>query len=382
MTKKHTPKNKTRNFSLNFVDDHKKQVSFLLIFLSAAIIFIGIYFLISFILSARGINIPTPFKQNVTVVLDSKDILQPLKIPKTTPRRIDGVIVATEDANRVPACVMIENAAFGGVRPQSGLSKANVVYELIVEGGITRFMAIYAGETSNEVGPVRSARDTYLEYVSEYNCAYNHAGGSYTAMLAIQTFKLRNIDALQQGQYFWRASNKISPHNLFTSTENLYTAIDDHNWNNEEKPNYDSWSFVDDEKIEKTEENNRVAVFFGGAYDTEFIYNTEKKSYERKNGGINHIDATTGEVLTARNVILQHVGEGIPIEGKGRINWPVTGEGNLDIFRLGQHIQGTWKKENRQSRTQYFDQNGKEIDLIRGNSWVQIIPPNISFEYN
>jgi hypothetical protein len=274
---------------------------------------------------------------------------------------------------------MIENAAFEGVRPQAGLSAAQVVYEIIVEGGITRLMAVYAGEKADTVGPVRSARDTYLEFASELNCAYAHAGGSYTAMQAIPNFEMRDLDGLREPQWFWRDSSKYSPHNLFTSTDNLYTAIKDgHSWT--DAPTYEVWSFVDDEKISVGETATEVNILFGGSYNVTYTYNAELAAYERTNGGVAHTDVNTGKTLAARNVIMQKVPAGDFIEGKGRINFSVTGEGEVYIARLGQLEKGTWKKADRLSRTQFFDAAGKEIKLARGTSWVEIVPDG--YEYN
>lgn len=300
--------------------------------------------------------------------------------PLTLPRRIDGIVVATADANNVPACVMIENAAFDGVRPQSGLSAASVVYEIIVEGGITRLMAVYAGEQTDPVGPVRSARDTYLEFASEYNCAYVHAGGSYTAMMAIPSFGLRDLEALREYQWFWRDSSKYSPHNLFTNTENLYKAISEgHSWTDE--PTYVSWKFVDDTKLPAGDAATEVNINFGGSYNVKYTYNVEGKYYERTNGGVLQTDANTDAILTTRNIIVQHVPAGIWIEGKGRVNFSVTGEGVAEVFRDGVLTKGTWKKTDRLGRTLFYDETGAEIPLARGNSWVEIVPEGYTVDW-
>lgn len=297
--------------------------------------------------------------------------------PLTLPRKLDGIIVATKDANIVPACVMIENAAFSGVRPQSGLSSASVVYEVIVEGGITRLMALYGGEQADPIGPVRSARDTYLEFASEYNCAYIHAGGSYTAIQAIPQLGIRDIDALRESKWFWRDSHKFAPHDLFTNSTNLYEAIaKGHSWT--ETPTYESWKFVDDNQLPSGDTANQVNILLGGAYNVTYDYNTERKFYERTNGGVSHIDSNTGKVLTVRNIIVQHVPAGTSIEGKDRINFNVTGEGVVEIFRNGILTKGIWKKVDRLDRTQFYTEDGKEIPLVRGNSWVEIAPEGYS----
>ncbi len=307
--------------------------------------------------------------------------------PTTAARRLDGMIVSTEDANNVPQCVMIENAAFGGVRPQSGLSRALVVYEVIVEGGITRLMAVYGGEHSDRVGPIRSARDTYLEFTAELNCAYVHAGGSDTALAALENLRLRRVDALIEYRYFWRDSGFFAPHNLFTSTDNLNAAVDNHGWTREEAPSFTPWTFQ--EPIEESQRASAdsalgvstVKIGFGRSYDVEYTYNAEQNTFERKNGGVIQTDAVNGEVISAKNVIVQHVGDGIPIAGKGRINWPVTGEGAVEVFHDGQVYTGRWKKDNRSSRTLFFTDHGQPLPLVQGNTWVEIVPPHITVEY-
>lgn len=299
--------------------------------------------------------------------------------PTVLPRRLDGQIVAIADANKVPACVMIENAAFEGVRPQAGLSSAQVVYEVVVEGGITRFMAVYGGEHADKVGPVRSARDTYLEFASEYNCGYFHAGGSYTAIHAIWNFNLRDVDGLMEGKWYWRDANKYSPHNLFTNTDNMSNAITDgHSWT--DAPTYDSWLFADDQHPAVTDATE-VNVDYGYAYNVQYKFNATDNNYERYDGGAAHTDSNTGKILTARNVILEHVPAGMYIEGKGRINFAVTGEGKVEIFHEGVVTQGTWKKVDRLGRTKFYDDAGKEISLVRGNTWIEIVPEGYSSDW-
>lgn len=308
-------------------------------------------------------------------------------VVQTVARRLDGMPVSAEDANKTPECVMIENAAFGGVRPQSGLSRALVVYEVVVEGGITRFMAVFGGEQSNRVGPVRSARDTYLEFASELNCSYFHAGGSDTALAALYNKRMRHVDGLIESKYFWRDYGFIAPHNLFTSTDNLDQATANHNWTNEGAPTYTSWTFqaaVDAAKRADASTDTGVSgihIAFGGSYNVDYAYNSANNYFERTNGGVLQTDAVNNEVISAKNVIIMHVGEGVYIEGKGRVNWPVTGSGAVDIFHDGQVYSGTWTKADRTSRTLFTDSSGNPIPLVQGNSWVEVVPNSIPFNY-
>ncbi len=378
--KRSRKKGPSGSLKLNFVQDHRQQLLITLLVLGAAIVTVTAYLLTTILTNGDGIE--PDGERLIDISIGSNITESEPDEPTVLPRRIDGILVAASQANQVPACVMIENAAFGGVRPQSGLSRASVVYELVVEGGITRFMALYAGEESELVGPVRSARDTYLEFASEYNCAYFHAGGSFTAMLALSNFRLRDVDGLREPQYFWRQGGKVSPHNLFTSTEQLYEAIANHSWTKDEPPSYDSWNFVEDDQLSSNgEPNSRARIYYGGSYDVEYSYNAKEGYYERLNGGVPQTDEVNGEKITARNVIFQHVGAGTPIEGKGRINWPVTGEGEVDIFTNGRHVSGSWEKTSRQSRTKFYTETGEEIQLARGNSWISIIPNHITFDF-
>lgn len=299
------------------------------------------------------------------------------------PRRLDGMLVSAKVSNILPACVIIENATFGGVRPQSGLSRALVVYEVIVEGGITRLMAVFGGESSDRIGPVRSGRDTYLEFVSEYNCMFSHAGGSFTAALAIPRFGIRNNDALWEPGFFWRDPHAAAPHNLFTSSELLDKAL--FHWRAEPAPSFTPWYFVDalPPQGEQDTTGEHVTIRFGGAsaYDVEYRYVPAKKYYERWNGGTLQTDAVNGEIISARNVVIQKVGVGDYIEGKGRVNWPVTGEGEVIVYREGRKTVGRWKKMDRQARTEFLDDHGNPLPLVRGNTWVEIVPPHIVIDF-
>lgn len=304
------------------------------------------------------------------------------------PRVLDGIYVEKTLAATMPVCVMIENAAFGGVRPQTSLSKASIVYEVIVEGGITRFMAVYpTGGESYTIGPVRSARDTYIEFASEYECPYAHAGGSPTALQALREHRMWDLDGLIYSQYFWRDATKFAPHNFFTSLENLQSAATDKHWAILDPEKFQPWKFIDALPAEQrpdpaTEEGvTTIFVGFGGSYDVEYFYNAEKNAYERKNGGVDHTDRLNNQILTATNIVLQFVDDGTAIEGKGRINWPVRGEGRVEIFHDGQIYKGRWKKENRDSRTEYVDERGAPIPLTRGTTWVEVVPPHIAVTY-
>lgn len=305
-------------------------------------------------------------------------------VPTTSARHLDGMIVANGQSNVWPVCIMVENAAFDGVRPQSGLSRALIVYEVIVEGGITRLMPVFGGEPIGKIGPVRSARDTYIEFVSELDCLYGYAGGSFTAVQATYDLELKTLNALSaDGRFYWRDSSSYAPHNLFTSSDLLTLALRDKKLENA-GPTFESWSFRDQPKVPSPDARLASSVridFSTPSYEVGWEYKSENGYYERTNGGVLHTDAETGEILTARNIVVEIVPPGEYIEGKGRINFSVTGEGKVLIFRSGEVIEGTWKKVDRLSRTQYVDAAGLPIELNRGNTWVEVVPSDSPVEY-
>src|SRR3989339_346178 len=382
MSKKEQQHSTLDNFIKKIKKDPKKKVIYLGIIVALGIILVLIFFI--FVLKGKNSSNEDSFLTDI-----STDLFGSAEEEEATiiPRRLDGVLAPKAEANIVPACVMIENAAFDGVRPQSGLSQAQLVYEVIVEGGITRLMAVYAGGQSNVIGPVRSARDTYIEFLSEYHCPYAHAGGSPTALTAIEAFRIRNLEGLREPNYFWRDRTKFAPHNLFTSSDNLDTAVRDHGWFTAPAPQYPMWKFSeplpDEERPapETPEGVQHIFIGYGDSYNVDYHYNAEKNVFERKNGNILQHDAINGEVLSATNIVIQHVGSGTTLEGKGRINWPVNGEGKVEIFNDGKVYRGTWKKENRVDRLQFYTESGKKIPLTRGNTWVEVVPEHISSSY-
>lgn len=314
-----------------------------------------------------------------TVVVEQVD-----EVANEAARQTDGVLVEPNQAKLYPIAVMIENAAFGGVRPQAGLSFAQVVYEIVVEGGITRFMAIYAGEMPEVIGPVRSARPTYLEFASEYDALYAHAGGSPDALQAIDGLAIKSLSALvEDSRFFYRDGSKVAPHNLFTSSNLLALARRDKGLDTE-IAEFDSWIFKNDTKP-KTKPNTDLSltVDFGSGplYVAQYNYTYKTNSYSRWTGGEEQIDAVTGKPLVIKNVIVQVVPAAIPAGDDGRVNFNVTGEGKVYVARDGEIIEGTWKKADRTSRTLWYDSVGKEITLNRGATWIAILPETGTVDY-
>ncbi|PIY95985.1 MAG: DUF3048 domain-containing protein [Candidatus Kerfeldbacteria bacterium CG_4_10_14_0_8_um_filter_42_10] len=329
--------------------------------------------------------IGTTLVQAISLFSDQADNQVAVKTLESEPeslteaRLLDGRIVAKSDYDLLPVGVMIENLP--SVRPQSGLSRAQVVYEALVEGFSTRFLVVYdPKELSDTIGPVRSARPYYLEWISELNGLYVHAGGSPDALAAVDGLGIRDLNALSKGQYFWRDHAQAAPHNLYTSKNLLDLAVRDLEYQ-DLKSEFEPWLYQDDPLLaERPEDAKKVIIKFSGySYEVEYQYDRESDEYLRFNAGQAHLDRNTGEQLRAKNVIVVEIPPVVDIGEKGRLTFDISGEGRALVARHGEAIEGTWKKPDRLAKTRFYDQTGKEIELGRGSTWIHIVPETQEF---
>lgn len=150
--------------------------------------------------------------------------------PTTVASTLTGVQVDPVLNKRGVTAVMIENSL--DARPQSGLLDAGVVYEAIAEGGITRFMALFQEGQPSYIGPVRSARPYYVEWLAPYGATYAHAGGSPEAISLISTLGIKDMDHGANGNSYTRVDTRFAPHNLYTSMANLDAIRAKKSWDN------------------------------------------------------------------------------------------------------------------------------------------------------
>lgn len=303
-----------------------------------------------------------------------------LTIPATWPRRIDGVRVAAPKANLLPVAVMIENLS--SVRPQAGLASASLVYETLAEGGIPRFMALFAREDMKRVGPVRSSRPYFVDWAKEYQGPYLHAGGSRDALNEIGKQRVRSVDALvrKTAKYFFRVGSRASTHNLFTSGKVIQQYKKDIGLA-DAKTTFRSWLFKDDLKLAKrpqTAEQLTIDFRSGAAYIVRYQYDRASNSWLRFNGGRPHLDANYPKAtqIKAKNVIVQLTKKERVMDSKGRLDLTITGEGNGWLLQDGTLAKISWKKPKAESRTIYYRQNGSEVVFNRGTTWIEAVPSN------
>ncbi|MFA5051780.1 MAG: DUF3048 domain-containing protein [Patescibacteria group bacterium] len=294
-------------------------------------------------------------------------------------RVLDGVYVPAGQENIYPIAVMIENLTSS--RPPSGLSQANVVYEALAEGGITRFMAVYAQPlvAIAEIGPVRSARSYYVDWALEYKALYVHVGGSPQALAQIKTDGVNDFSQFYHAPYFWRDSNRAAPHNLYTSGEKMGIALVD-----QKMPatgEYVGWKFKNDASASSlpTDEKSIAIDFSSFNYKVEYKYDREKNDYVRYLAGQPHQDKD-GTGIRAKDVIVQKMKTSL-IDSE-RLGMETIGSGEAVVFRDGQAVTGTWERKTKADRTRFYDQGGAEIELNAGPVWVEVVPTDRNIVYN
>lgn len=303
---------------------------------------------------------------------------------ETVRRFIDGVKVDKGKENLYPVAVMIEN--LDTTRPQAGLQAANVVYEALAEGGITRFMAIYAtGDEIERIGPVRSARPYFINWAEEYQGLYVHLGGSPQALDQlynnpfITSVGVHNYDS----SYFWRDTATAAPHNLFTSSTLIAYAMRDNSLEN--KPGtYAPWLFASPaSKSDRPQEEKNIKInYYSENYSVEYKYDREENNYKRFNGGGEHLDQLTLKQITVRNVVVQFVNTELLEADSGRLQITTQGSGRAVIFRNGLGQEGEWRKNSDTERTRFYTSSGTEVEFIPGNIWLEVLPEDRTLEYN
>lgn len=301
----------------------------------------------------------------------------PSPTPIQAESRLNGVLVDQSVSNLKPLAVMIEN--YPDARPQAGLASADLVYEAIAEGGITRFMAVFGNPTNEvKVGPIRSARPYYVDFATELGAFFAHVGGNYYALQQIKETNVYDLNQFSIGEpVFHRESNRAvaTEHTMYSSTKKLWDyALNVRKWPN--SATYTPWTFIDPAPLDKRGLAGVYSINFSGPlYQVDWQYQPGNNLYTRSQAGSPHLDQNTESPVQASCVIIEIVNSveevTSPIGEKG-LRLGLTGTGKAQIWQNGQILTATWKK-NGSNRTQYFDSAGQEISFVRGKIWVELV---------
>lgn len=354
--------------------------------------------------------------------------------PKTEMCPLNGQMFTKEEkeiwSKRRPLLVMTENHSDS--RPQSGLQSADIVYEAVAEGGITRFMAVYycgivqGSQYQYDVGPVRSARSYYVDLASEYGDypLYNHVGGANCSGAENASTKYvgpcttdKRAQALEQiASYGWNSEGtwsdlnqfslsykacrrepertgeeRATEHTMYCSTKELYNIAEKRGLTNITSKtksawdkNYRPWSFKQQDQASSSPKATNIALEFWSGYKDYAVnwkYDQTSNTYLRSHKDQAHIDFNTGKQINTKNLVIQYAKESRNIDEHKHNLYGVIGNGTGILFQNGEKIDITWSKPNRLSRTIFKDSAGKEINFVPGQIWVEIIPIGSTVDY-
>ncbi len=277
-----------------------------------------------------------------------------------------------------PIALMIDNDS-DAARPQLGLESAYMVYEVVVEGTATRFMALFKDFSLEKVGPVRSSRHYFLDYAMENDAIYAHAGWSPRAMSDISSLNINNINGVAgDGDIYWRDNTYDSTwHNLYTSLPNLSERADKKSY----RRTTDTVKWVYN-KVDKTpaegKEVTELYIPYANFYKVTYKYDEAQKRFVRYANGNPHT-SQTGETLSAKNIIMYSV-KNVSLndgENKGRQDLKNIGSGTGYYFSDGKVVEIKWEKTARDKATKYTFLDGSELVLNPGNTYVQIVPETV-----
>lgn len=398
--------------------------------LTLTIVYIGIY-LLSTGAAAWGFGTfrkppSSPASSLPVTSADGKVAINPGE-PKDRTCPVSGeLFTKTEETiwkNRRPVLAMVENHV--EARPQSGLASADLIYEAIAEGGITRFMGVFyckAVADGNKIAPVRSARIYFVNIAAEYNTpVYVHVGGGNCSRDQASGQCTSNKKAWALEEMIDMGWRKRGGNDFDTTLDTGYPALGrDYNrlgadkvlatehtmvgflpkiWDQAEKrglggvnedgstweSGFRSWKFREDAK--ESDRGSATAInfdFWEGykEFTAHWDYDKQSNSYLRSTGGEPHLDLETNKQLSAKNVVIQFSKEQGPLDEHKHMLYEVIGKGSGLIFQDGNVIEIAWEKPNQLSRTIFKDKkSGAEIAFVKGSTWIEVVPAGNEIVY-
>jgi hypothetical protein len=301
-------------------------------------------------------------------------------VPTATPRPVlhsplTGLPVDSSEAvTRRPLVVKLGNSE--AERPQAGLAQADVVYESVTEGGITRYAAVLQSREATNLGPVRSARLSDLQIVPEFSGVLAHVGASNPIMAMLRSGNVLDLDQFFFQQYYHRTTDRFAPYNVYTSTASLRSGAKDRGFS--PAAEVAPYVFQDEAPAEGAA---RVVDFdFAPETHAQYTYDPARHAYQQIEYGGPTTDSGTHEAVPIGNLVVQFA----PVQatnivedanGSRSLEYDLVGSGKSLVFHDGLEIEGSWSRKSLTDRTAFFDAQGKPATFARGSVWVAIVKP-------
>ena len=283
--------------------------------------------------------------------------------------------------NDRPFAVMIDNHE--DAWPQAGLNEAYMVYEIIVEGGETRLMALFKGADLEKIGPVRSARHYFIDYAMENDAIYVHFGQSPQAQSDIKKFSINDINGISEdGTTFWRVKDKYAPHNAVTSTEKLLESAKSKNYRTTSTEESILNYVTDEINLEEGQVADTITIPHSDLQTVTYEYDEENKVYVRYARGEEQTDWDTDESITTKNIIITFCDNYTLSDSENKGRQGLKNIGTFDGYYItnGKAIKIQCIKNARDEKTIYQDMSGNPIQVNDGNTFVNICPTDADVE--
>lgn len=325
------------------------------------IIIAGAFFKIKFAKKSTTIGTTSVSNENKLVV-DTKEN--------------NKVKIVDENSKTRPYAIVVNNTPVA-VKVQTGLNKAYLVYEIPTEGNTSRLMALYKDiDEDFTIGTIRSSRHDFIDYALESNGIFVHYGWSHYAEDDQKTGVIDYINGLFGGP-FWRDNPEklASEHTAYTSINKLKKEIESKGFkttgDNTLLLNYSVDNISLSEK-ENSIEANKVVIPYGSTKNTTtFVYNQNTKMYDRQENGNNCIDHKTKEQVSTKNIIVQKINYKV-CDDNYYWNLQTVGSGKGYYITNGQAVPITWSKKDRSSQTKYYYEDGTEIEVNDGRTYIEL----------
>ncbi len=323
---------------------------------------------------------------------------EPVQEPEPEPEPIypyanplTGEGLMEDISGKRPIAVMFNNLE--KALPQLGVGQADVIYEIVAEGGITRMMGLFQDiQGVGDLGSIRSARDYYVNLAYGHDAIYVHAGGSPQAYEAIKGWGVTAIDFVNgpYGDMCWRDADRRAnagyEHSLLTSSSNLLEQMPSR-FRQEHKDGYQvGWTF-DKETPAGGTAATKLTVPFSTYKTGYFTYDEQSGQYaisQHINGkDRDYVDGTTGEPVLASNVLVLYTDVSVIAgDSAGRMSVRTTGTGDGLFLRDGQVYPITWQRDSKSSCYRFLGEDGGEMALKPGSSYINVVKTSAEVEWS
>lgn len=274
---------------------------------------------------------------------------------------------------------MVFDNFYPDARPQSGISRASIVFDTLAEGGITRMLGIFLERDAPAVGPIRSARPYFVQWAAGYRALFVHAGGAPAALeLLYQTPELANVEALLPHPEFYRVPDRAVPHNLYGSTGGIRQIARHNGWN--VRVSFPPLPHKADAPLWERGRAQTVSIGFSSPalssppeYAVSYRFDRARDVYLRYEGGVPFVDRLQRTQIAAANVVVLYTDIApIASDPEERVSVRATGRGRATVFQDGRVVRASWSKANRLAPLRITDRSGRPIRFNPGQTWIEV----------